>query len=151
MCESAPDVDEATAGLETGPTQYCLPSRFTEILMNLVILKLHVIRQVGKHRQLHLRVPGVSSAGEERIFHIRWDTGVRVSLVRRGLLTSGSPRRSAATVTLRVANGEIMEGRLDEAQISLEFVRHGQLSRPDLVTNTRSRGCSTRWNCRCGT
>ena len=48
------------------------------------------------------------------------------------MLTSRSLRRSAAPVTLRVANGEIMEGGRDEAEISLEFVRDEQLSTPDL-------------------
>ena len=111
---------------------------------------LHAIRKVRKHRQLHLRVPGVSSAGEERIFKILVDTRVQVSLVRRGLLSSRSLRRSATPVTLRVANGEIMERGRDKAEISLEFVRREHLSRLDPVTNTRSRGCSTRQRCRSG-
>ena len=144
MCESALDVDEATTALETQPTGYCLPSRITEILMN-------PIRRVGKHRQLHLNFRGVSSAGEERIFEILVDTGAQVSLVRRRLLSSRSLRRSAAPVTLRLANRECMEGRLKEAEISLEFVRHTQLLRPDQVTNTRSRGCSTSQTCQSGT
>ena len=78
------------------------------------------------------RARGVSSAGEQRISEILVDTGDQVSLVRRGLLSSRSLRRSAARVTLRVANGKIMEGALDEAEVSLEFVRHEQLSRPVL-------------------
>ena len=101
--------------------------------MNLAILELHAIRQVGKHRQLHLRVPGVSSADEERIFEILVDTGAQVSLVRRGLLSSQSLRRSAAPVTLKVANGEIMEGGLNEAEINLD------LRPPRAAVATRSR------------
>ena len=100
--------------------------------MNPEILELHVIRQGGKHRQLHLGVCGVSSAGEGRIFEILVNSAAQVSLMHRGLLTSQSLRRSAAPVTLRVANGEMMEGRLNEAEISLEFVSHEQLSSPDL-------------------
>ena len=48
------------------------------------VLKLHAIRQVGKHHQLHLRVRGVSSAGQEQMLDIVVDTGAQVSLVRRG-------------------------------------------------------------------
>ena len=55
-----------------------------------------------------------------------------MSLVRRGLLSSRSLGRSAAPVTRRVANGEIIECGLDEAKISLHFVCHEQLSRPVL-------------------
>ena len=108
--------------------------------MNRANLKLHAIRQVGKHRQLHLRVPGETSAGQVRIFEILADTRAQVSLVRRGLLSSRFLRRSAAPVTLRKANGEIMEGALDEARISVEFVRHEQLSRPDLGLKQRIKG-----------
>ena len=132
MCESALDVDEATAGLETQPGQYCLPSRITEILINRAILELHAICQVRKHRQLHPRVRGVSSAGERRIFEVLVDTGAQVSLVHRGLLSSRALRCSAAPVTLKVVNGEIIEGGLDEAGISPEFVCQEQLLRPDL-------------------
>ena len=100
--------------------------------MNPAIPELHAIRQAGKHPQLHLRVCGVSSAVEERIFEIFVDTGAQVSPLRRGLLSSRSLQRSAAPVTLRVTNGEIMEGGLAKAKISLEFLRHEQLLRQDL-------------------
>ena len=140
VCESALDVHEATAGLETRPTQYCLPSRITEILMNLAILELHATRQAGKHHQLHLRVRGVSGVGKERIFEILVHTGSQVSLVCRGLLISQSLQCSAAPVTFRVANGEIMEGGLDEAEISLVFVPHEHLSRPDLGHKQKDQG-----------
>ena len=108
--------------------------------MNPAILGLHAIRQVGKRRQLHLRVRGVSSVGKERIFEIVVDTGARVSLVRKGLLSARSLRRNAAPVTLRVANGEIMEGGLDEAEIRLNLVRHEQLLRPDLGHRNQIKG-----------
>ena len=49
-------MNEATAGLEKPFTQYCLPSRITEILMDPAFLELHAIRQVGKQRQLHVTV-----------------------------------------------------------------------------------------------
>ena len=137
VCKGRLDVNEATAKLRTRPTQYCLPSRITEILIKSGD---PAIRQVGKHRQLHLSVSGVSSAGEERVFEILVDTGDQVSLVCRGLLSSQSLRRSAAPVTLRVANGEIMEGGLHEAQISLEFIRLEQLSRPNLGQNHQIKG-----------
>ena len=55
-----------------------------------------------------------------------------MSLVRKGQLHARSLRHSAPPVTLGVAKGEIMEGGLDEAEISIEFVLHEQLSRPDL-------------------
>ena len=48
------------------------------------------------------------------------------------LLSSRSLRRSASSVTLRVANGEMMEGGLEEAEISLDFIGHDELSRPGL-------------------
>ena len=87
--------------------------------MNPAILEMHVIRQVGKHRQLHLRVCRVSSAGEERIFKILVDAGGQVSLLRRALLSSRSLQASTVLGTLRVANGEIMEGVLNDTEISL--------------------------------
>ena len=142
ICNGTRGVDEATARLETQPIEQCLPRRITEIVMNPAILKLHAIRKVGKQRQLHLRFRGVSSAGKESIFEILVDTGAQLSAVRKGLLSSRPLRRSAAPVTLRVTNGEIMEGGLDEAAISLEQI---------LVTNPRSRGCSTKQTCRRGT
>ena len=74
--------------------QYCIPSRIKEILMSPANVGLHVIRQVGKHRQLHLRVRGVSSAGDERIFDIMVDASAQVSLVRKGLLIARSLRSS---------------------------------------------------------
>ena len=55
-----------------------------------------------------------------------------MSLVRRGLLISRALRRCGALVTLRVVNGEIVEGGLDEAEICLELVRHELLLRRDL-------------------
>ena len=70
VCEKRTGWDEATEGIETRRTQYCVPSRITEILMNSGILEFHAIRQVGKHRQLYRRVCGVSSAGEGRIFEV---------------------------------------------------------------------------------
>ena len=99
--------------------------------MNPAVVELHETSQVGKHRPLHVRDRGVSSASEERIFEILVDTGAQVCLVWRRLVSSRSLRRSAAPVTLRVANSEITEGGLDEAEISLKFVRHKQLARLD--------------------
>ena len=58
-------MDEATAGVETRPTHYCLLSRITNILINPAIFELHAIRQVGKHGKLHLRVRGFRSATEK--------------------------------------------------------------------------------------
>ena len=54
------------------------------------------------------------------------DTGAQVSPVRKGLLSSRSVRRSTAPVTLRVANGELLEGGRDRAAI------RSQLSHLDL-------------------
>ena len=118
-------MDEAPARLETGPTQYCLPTWITEILMRPVTLELHAIRRVGKHC-------GVRRADEEQIFEILVDTGAQVSLVRSGLLSFRSLWRSAAPVSPRVDKSDIMEGGLDEAEISLELVCQEQLSSPDL-------------------
>ena len=66
--ENRMNVDEATARLETRPTQYFLHSPITEILMNSAILRVHAISQVCKHGELQLRVRGRSSAGNEGIF-----------------------------------------------------------------------------------
>ena len=88
MCENTVDVDEATAGPEIGPTQYCLPNRITDIPMNPATLEWHAIRWVGKCCQLHLMVRGVGTAGEERMFKIHVETGVQVKLVRKGLLSA---------------------------------------------------------------
>ena len=116
--------------------------------MNPAMRALHAIRQVGKHRQLLLRS---SSGGEEQIFEILVHTGAQVSLVRRGLLSSRSLRRSAAPVNLRVANCEITESGLNEAEISLDFVRHERLSRPDLGHKHQIKGLFYEGTCRTGT
>ena len=144
VCENTLDVYEAdckaTAGVETRPTQYCLPTRITEILMNPAILELHVIRQIARHSQLHLRVRGMSSAGEEQIFEISLDTRGQVRLKHEGLLSARSLQRSTALVALRGANGKIMEGGLHEADISLEIVCHKQLLHRDLGQRHQTKG-----------
>ena len=108
--------------------------------MNPAILELHVIRQVARHRQVHLRVREMSSAAKERAFEIPLDTRGQVCLVHKGLLSAPSLRRSAMLVALRAANGKIMEGGHDEAEISLEFLRHKQLSRPDFGHLDQTKG-----------
>ena len=48
--------------------------------------------------------------------------------------------RYTAPVTLRVANGENMEGKLDEAGISLQFVRHEELLRANFGQRYQIKG-----------
>ena len=54
-------------------------------------------------------------------------------------------------VTLRVANGDVMEGGLEEAEISLEFIQHEQLSRPDPGGQHQNKGLFHKRICRNGT
>ena len=61
------------------------------------------------------------------------DTGAQVSLVRRGLFKEESLQPSRRPVRLKVANGENMGGGTHEATISMEFLEHERLNRPDLA------------------
>ena len=60
------------------------------------------------------------------------DTGAQVSLVKAGLLPPECLTASRRSIRLKVANGQYMVGGTKEAQITLQFVNHRQLSRPDL-------------------
>ena len=68
------------------------------------------------------------------------DTGAQVSLVRRGLFREASLQPSRRPVRLKVANGEIMGGGTHEATISIEFLEHERLNRPDLAKRSTLSG-----------
>ena len=59
-----------------------------------------------------------------------------MSLVRRGLFKEESLQPSRRPVRLKVANGEIMGGGTHEATISMEFLEHERLNRPDLANRS---------------
>ena len=89
------------------------------------------MRQVGRERQLHLKIRGL--CGEmERVFNVLVDTGAQVSLVKAGLLPPKCLTASRRPIRLNVANGQYMEGGTKEAEIALQFLNHPELSRPDL-------------------
>ena len=95
------------------------------------ILGLHVVRQVGREKQLHLKVR-VTVGNVELVLDVLIDTGAQVSLVRTGLLPCESLQRSGRPVRLKVANGQYMSGGTREAMLALDFIQHKELSHPDL-------------------
>ena len=60
-----------------------------ELLRKPEILGLHAVRQIGREKQLHLKVR-VSTGGRELVLDVLVDTGAQVSLVKTGLLPSES-------------------------------------------------------------
>ena len=101
------------------PIVHDLHQSLVELLERPEILSLHAVRGVGCERQLHLKVSAL--CGEvEKVLDVLVDTGAQVSLVKAG---QGWPR---------VANGQYMVGGTKEAAIRLQFVKHRELSRPDL-------------------
>ena len=102
-------------------------------------LSLQALRQVGRKRQLHLKICG--SCGDlERVANALVDRGAQVSLVRAGPLLPGCPTTIWRLVGLKVANSEHMVGGMKEAVIALQVVNHCELSRPDLGKEILSKG-----------
>ena len=104
------------------PKIYTIRDHTLEVLMHPDVLELHAVRVVhtppGDERQLHLKVR-VRCGQEELVVDVLVDTGVQVSLVRRGLFKEESLQPSRRPVRLKVANGEIMGGGTHEATISM--------------------------------
>ena len=97
----------------------------------LVFRSLHAVRRDGHERQLHLKIRALGSK-VDKVFNVLFDTGVQVSLVKAGLLPPECLTKSRKPVRLKVANGQYMVGGTKEAEIALHFVKHRELSRPDL-------------------
>ena len=124
-----PQLDAADGQPE--PILHDLHQSLIELLERPEILSLHAVRRVGRQRQLHLKVHAL--CGEvEKVFDVLVDTGAQVSLVKAGLLPPECLTDSRKPVRLKVANGQYMVGGAREAAIGLQFVNHGELSRPDL-------------------
>ena len=106
------------------PRIYTIRDYTLEILMRPDVLELHAVRVVhtsqGDERQFHLKLR-VRCGQEELVVDVLVDTGVQVSLVRRGLFKEESLQPSRRPVRPKVANGEIMGGGTHEATISIEF------------------------------
>ena len=95
------------------------------------ILSLHAVRQVGRKRQLYLKIQAV--CGElERVFKVLVDTGAQVILVKAGLLPPECLTTSRRPVKLKVANGQYMIGGMNEAEIALQCVNHREPTGPDV-------------------
>ena len=122
---------------------YTIRDHTLEVLMHPDVLELHAVRVVhtlhGDERQLHLKVR-VRCGQEELVVDVLVDTGAQVSSVRRGLFKEESLQPSRRPVRLKVANGEIMDGGTHEATISMEFLEHERLNRPDLVKRSTLSG-----------
>ena len=118
------------------PTIYTIRDHTLEVLMHPDVLELHAVGVVhtpqGDERQLHLKVR-VRCGQEGLVVDVLVDTGAQVSLIRRGLFKEESLQPSRRPVRLKVANGEIMGGRTQEATISMEFWEHERLNRPYLA------------------
>ena len=124
-----PQLDAADGQPE--PIVHDLHQSLVEIVERPEILSLHAVRQVGRERQLHLKVRAL--CGEvEKVFDVLVDTGAQVSLVKAGLLPPECLTDSRKPVRLKVAKGQYMVGGTKEAAIGLHFVNHRELSRPDL-------------------
>ena len=95
------------------------------------ILGLHVVRQIGREKQLHVKVR-VSTGGRELVLGVLVDTAGEVSLVKTGLLPRESLRPSQRPVRLKVATGQYMSGGTREAMLILDFIHHEEFNRPDL-------------------
>ena len=68
----------------------------------------------------------------ERVFNLLVDTGAQVSLFKAGLLPPDCLTASREPVRLKVAISGYMVVGTEEAKITLQFVNHRELSRPDL-------------------
>ena len=132
-----PQLDAADGQPE--PIVHDLHQSLVELLERPEILSLHAVRRVGREGQLHLKVRAL--CGEvEKVFDVLVDTGAQVSLVKAGLLPPECLTNSRKPVRLKVANGQYMVGGTKEAAIGLQFVKHGELSRPDLGKEILLRG-----------
>ena len=125
----APELEVAEGQKE--PTTHRLYQPLVELLRKPDILGLHAVRQIGREKQLHLRVK-VTVGGVEMVLDVLVDTGAQVSLVKAGLLPREHVRPSSRPVRLKVANGQYMSGGTREATLSLDFIKHSELRRPDL-------------------
>ena len=124
-----PQLDAADGQPE--PIVHDLHQSLIELLERPEILSLHAVRRVGRERQLHLKVRAL--CGEvEQVFDVLVDTSAQVTLVKAVLLPPEWLTDSRRPVRLKVANGQYMVGGTKEAAIGLQFVNHGELSRPDL-------------------
>ena len=134
---------ESPVDRQDQPRIYTIPDHTLEVLMRADVLELHAVRVVhtphGDDRQLHLKVR-VRRGQEKLVVDVLVDTGAQVSLVRRGLFKEESLQPSRRPVRLKVANGEIMGGGTHEATISMEFLEHERLNRPDLAKRSTLTG-----------
>ena len=125
------------------PRIYTIRDHTLEFLMQPDVVELHAVRVVhtpqGDERQLHLKVR-VRCGQEKLVVDALVDTGAQVSLVRRGLFKEEPLQPSRRPVRLKVANGEIMGGGTHEAAISMEFLEHERLNRPDLARRSTLSG-----------
>ena len=90
---------------------------------------MHAGCRAGGKRQLHLKIRAL--CGEvEKVFHTLVDNGPQDSLVKAGLLRPECLTTSRRPVRPRAANGQYLVAK--EAEIPLQFLNHGELSRPDV-------------------
>ena len=124
-----PQLDAADGLLEV--ITHDLHQSLIELLERPEILSLHTVRRVGGQRQLHLKIRPL--CGEvDRVFNVLVDTGAQGSLVKAGLLPPECLTTSLRPVRLKVAKGQYMVGGTKDAEIALQLVNHGELSRSDL-------------------
>ena len=83
--QGAPAHQLEVADWQKEPTTHRLYQPLVELLRKPDILGLHAVRQIGREKQLHLRVK-VTVGGEEMVLDVLFDTGAQVSLVKAGLL-----------------------------------------------------------------
>ena len=89
------------------------------------------MRRVGRERQLHLNICAVCRE-VDWVFNVPVDTGGQVSLVKAGLLPPECLTADRRLVRLKIAIGQYMVGGTKEAEIAVQFVEHGERSRPIL-------------------
>ena len=104
-----------------------------EVFMHPSVLELHAMRvdrtPHGEERPLRLRVR-VMCRQKGVVADVFVDTGAQVSLLWNGLFLDTCLKSSDQPVRLNVANGRIMDGKAQEAEIGLEFWEHDRFDQP---------------------
>ena len=132
-----PQLEAADGPLEA--ITHDLHQSLIELLDRPEILSIYAVCRFGRERQLHLKICAL--CGEvELVFNMLVDTGAQVSLVKAGLLPPECLTASQRPIRLEVANGKYMVGGTKEAEITLQFVKHRELSCTDLIKEVLLKG-----------
>ena len=110
---------------------YLLHQSLIQLQKRPEILSLHDVCRAGRRRQLHLKIRALCGKVEE-VLHVLVNTGAQDSLVQAELLRPQCLTTSRRPVRPRAAKCQYLVGGTKEAEIRLQVVNHGELSRPAL-------------------